>query len=613
MPRAIGAAFGLAWRSHARALIGRVLVTVLSGLAPVAAAWLLRLILDDVTSGRGHAVLTLVVVLGFVTGLSSVLTYVSQYLSAQSGRAIQHQATATLFTAVAKLTGLRKIEDPSFQDRLQRAQQAGSSGPGQVITATLTIGQTALTLFGFLLTLAALSPALAAILLLTVVPRIFAERGIARRRVAMMVNTTHAQRRQYFYASLLTDHAAAQEIRLFGLGTFFRRRMLSEMISVLRAGERVDRRELASYGGLAMLSALVAGGGLYWAALATADGRFTVGDLSVLVAALASVASGLTILISSSSMAFQALLLFRSYLEVIAEEPDLPLSPDPRPVPALEQGIELDNVWFRYGPDKPWVLQGVSFFIPAGQTVALVGGNGAGKSTLVKLLCRLYDPDRGRILWDGVDVRDLDLAGLRDKINAVFQDYMTYELSAADNVAVGDLARAQLPGALTVAAQRAGVHEVLAELPKGYDTLLTRIFYDLEDKENPQTGILLSGGQWQRLALARAFLRTGRELVILDEPSSKLDAEAEHQIHVGLQNDRIGGAALLISHRLSTVRDCDHIVVLKDGSVGEQGSHDVLMARGGSYARLFSLQARGYAAASPVPQGAAFPVGGSSG
>jgi ATP-binding cassette subfamily B protein len=292
---------------------------------------------------------------------------------------------------------------------------------------------------------------------------------------------------------------------------------------------------------------------------------------------------------------YQSLLMFGSYLDVLATPSDLPVPAVPAPSAPLRNGIEVEDVWFRYGPDKPWVLRGVSCFVPRGQMVALVGYNGAGKSTLVKLLCRFYDPDRGRIRWDGTDLRDLDPDELRDRISMVFQDYMTYELTAADNIAVGDLSRADRPETLAAAARAAGVHDTLAALPKGYQTLLTRMYFDTTDKDNPQTGVMLSGGQWQRVALARAFLRGERDLMILDEPSAGLDAEAEHDIQARLRESRRDKTTVLISHRLNTVREADHIVVLSDGTITEQGDHDALMAVDGTYARLFSLQARGYA------------------
>ncbi len=427
-------------------------------------------------------------------------------------------------------------------------------------------------------------------------PAVVIERGLARQQVAMITTVSHGQRRQFFYQQLLSSLNAAKEIRLFGLGQHFRGRMLDELGEVQRVTRGVNRRVLASNTGLACISALVSAGGLIWAILAAGAGTLTVGDVSIFVFALASVATALGTLISTTALSYQALLMFAGYLAVLAQEPDLPVRADPVQAGPLCSGIEVDDVWFRYGPAEPWILRGVSCFLPRGQAVALVGHNGAGKSTLVKLLCRFYDPDRGAIRWDGVDLRDLDLAEFRDRISAVFQDYMTYELSAAENIEVGDLRRAG-PELLTAAAERAGVHDTLTALPKGYQTLLTRNYFDLSGNGDPEAGVLLSGGQWQRVALARAFLRGGRDLMILDEPSSGLDAQAEHELHASLAASRREAATVLISHRLNTIRDADHIVVLSEGVISERGDHDSLMASSGRYARLFSLQAQGFTAA----------------
>jgi ATP-binding cassette subfamily B protein len=593
--RSLIAALALTWRAHRGAFAGQLAIAVLAGLVPVAAAWLLRDILDlIVRGGRGHGLLIAALLLAVAGGLQAVLPNAAQYMSAQTDRACQRRTTAELFTAVDRLAGLRRIEDPSFHDRLNISLQTGGSAPAQIFTSGITIVQSALTLTGFLVTLAVLVPGIAALVLLAAIPGLYSELDVSRRRVAMITGISHAQRRQYFYANLLVDYAAAKEIRLFGLGGFFRQRMMTELCGVHRAAERVDRRALAVHIGLALLGALTAAGGLLWAVLAALHGQLTIGDLSVLVAALTAASSSLRAIITSVAMTSQALLMFRSYAEVVAERADLKQPPRPVQPGTPRRGIELDDVWFRYGPGQPWVLRGVSLFIPRGQAIALVGRNGAGKSTLVKLLCRFYDPDRGVIRWDDTDLRDIDIAGLRQRISVVFQDFVHYELSAAENIAVGDLGRADSRPALMMAAERSGIHAVLAALPKGYDTMLTRTYFDLADRDNPETGVLLSGGQWQRLGLARALLRGDRDLLILDEPSSGLDAEAEYEIHTSLRAQRTGHATLLISHRLNTVRDADHIVVLDDGVVCEQGSHDALMARGGLYASLFTRQAEGY-------------------
>jgi ATP-binding cassette subfamily B protein len=596
LARTLRAATAMGWRANRVALIGQLTAVAAAGLAPVAAAWLLRAILDGLTGNRDHHnLLGLVLLLGVAAGATAVLPSVTQYLSSRAGLAIQRQATADLFTAVTRLQGLRRLEDPRFQDRLRVAEQGGSSGPVQIMSSGMATFQAGLTLSGFLVTLLLLSPVIAVVVIAAAAPAVYLERGIARQQVGLITGISHGQRRQFFYQQLLSSLNAAKEIRLFKLGGYFRGRMLAEQSEIQLATARVNRRVLASNAAMAAMSALVCTAGLAWAVSAAARGELTIGDVSVFMAALGSGATTIGVLVSSAAITYQALLTFGIYRAVLAEGPDLPVSADPLPARQLRRGIEVDDVWFRYGPGNPWILRGVSCFIPHGEAVALVGHNGSGKSTLVKLLCRFYDPDRGRILWDGIDLRDLDPGRLRDRISVVFQDYMAYELTAAENIGVGDLELAGRHDLLAAAASRAGVHDVLAALPKGYQTLLTQTFFDLADKADPQTGVLLSGGQWQRLALARAFLRGGRDLMILDEPSSGLDPEAEHEIHAGLAAARAGRATVLISHRLNTVRTAEHILVLADGVVSEQGDHDALMARAGTYARLFELQAQGYA------------------
>jgi ATP-binding cassette, subfamily B, bacterial len=583
LPRGLAPALammiGMAWRAHRGACCGLLALAALAGLAPIASAWLLRAILDDLAAGRGQGqVLTLALALGAAAGATAVLPGISQYLSAQSGRSIQRDATSQLFTAVTRLSGLRTLEDPAFQDKIRFAQQAGASGPGQVLSGGIAIVQSAVTLAGFLIALVVLSPFLAVIVTAAAVPAVYLQRGTARREAAVLRGITHAQRRQFFFASLVSGVTAAKEIRLFGLGPFFRRRMLDELDQAQRAGTQIDRRVLAVDATLAVIGAAVAAGGLLWATSAATSAT-------------------LSSMISGGAFTYQALLMFESYREVLSAPPDLPVPDQPVPAGRLRRGIDIDDVWFRYGPGTPWILRGVSCFIPRGQATALVGLNGAGKSTLVKLLCRFYDPDRGRILWDGTDLREIDPAELRERLSVVFQDYATYDLTAAENVAVGDLSHASQLDLLHAAARQAGIHDTLAGLPKGYQTLLTRTYFDQADKENPETGVLLSGGQLQRVALARAYLRGGRDLMIMDEPSSGLDAEAEHDLHRRLSRHRRDQTTVLISHRLNAIRDADRIVVLSDGVVSEQGGHDALMALSGTYAKLFTLQARGYATA----------------
>ncbi|HXV92380.1 MAG TPA: ABC transporter ATP-binding protein, partial [Pseudonocardia sp.] len=460
--------------------------------------------------------------------------------------------------------------------------------------------QSGITLVGMVGAVAVIAPGVAAALLVAAVPALVAEIRLSRRRAEMMWRISPAERREFFYTDLLTDLSAAKELRLYGLGALFRRRMLGELAISNAEQRRLDRRESVTQVALAALSAVLAGAALLWVLFAAARGQLSLGDVAAVVLAVGTVQSTLSAAVNHVSLGYQASLLLDHYRELVASPlPALPQAaalPAADPVPGIGQGIEFDDVWFRYGDDLPWVLRGLSATISVGEAVAIVGENGSGKSTLVKLLCRFYDPTRGSIRWDGVDLRDLPLPELHRRIGAVFQDFMSYDLHADENIALGDVDGREdvdlSPARIEEAARRAHVHESLVALPQGYRTLLSREF-SAPDQDGPE-GLVLSGGQWQRLALARALLRGRRDLLILDEPSSGLDAEAEFRIHSEIRRYRQGHTSVLVSHRLNTVRDADRIVVLDGGRVVEDGDHDALMAAGGPYSRLFRLQAAGY-------------------
>jgi ATP-binding cassette subfamily B protein len=573
-----------------------VLVLVSGGL-PVVSAWLTKSVLDSLT---GHAPAGNLFLFGAglaaAAAVSGIVPHVVQYVRTEMERGTALLAVERLFTAVVGFMGLCRFEDPHFLDRLRLADQAGRSGPSQAVDGMLGTARAIVTVVGFLSSLFLLSPVMAVLVLLSGVPVLMAELALARRRVRMFWAIGPAERREVFYSELLTSVDSAKEVRLFGIGAFLRGRMLSERRAADAAKRGVDRRTALTQTGLGLVAALVSGGGLLWAVAAARTGTLSMGGVTMFVAAVAGVQSAMATLMGQVAGTHHALLMFDHYLAVVSSGPDLSVPAVPRSIPPLRQGIELRNVWFRYSDDHPWVLRGVDLYIPHGKAVALVGLNGAGKSTLVKLICRFYDPTRGAILWDGVDLRDIDPAELRERIGAVFQDYAHYDMTAAENIGLGDLVALGDRPRIEAAARRAGMHSTLTALPHGYDTLLSRMFFMESEKEDPETGLVLSGGQWQRLALARAFLRDRRDLMILDEPSAGLDAEAEAEIHASLRKCRVGRSSLLISHRLSAVRDADLIVVLAEGRVAEQGDHEALMASKGAYARLFLLQASGYQA-----------------
>ncbi|SEG75519.1 ATP-binding cassette, subfamily B [Nonomuraea solani] len=587
-------AVSLARRSAPAHLLGHLGLTAVSVAAPIVTVWLTKLTVDELaTPSSWHNVWLLAVGLAVAGLLSAAGPQASRYLVAESNRRMALTAKDELFAALERQIGLARFEDPPFLDRLRLAQQSAAA-PGGILESVLGVGRNVLTGLGLLGTLTVISPLVTVVVLASGLPMLLVELRLSRRRARTMQDISPAQRREIFYQELLGGGSAAKEVRLLGLGGFLRGRIRAEL-RLANAGQRaMDWREFVMQSVLVVMSAVVSGFGLIWVIVMVAGGQGTVGDVALLIGALAGVHGALAGAVSATAGTHFQLLTFGHYMAVLRAEPDLAQPAAPRRLPELRRGIELRDVWFRYSDEHPWILRGVDLFIPHGCSVALVGLNGSGKSTLVKLLCRLYDPVRGSILWDGVDLRDVPVTELRTRIGAVFQDFMNYDFSAADNIAVGDLSAA--PPRIEDAARRAGVHETLRDLPQGYDTLLTRMFFGLADRDDESTGVVLSGGQWQRIAIARAFLRADRDLMILDEPSAGLDAEAEHDVHSRLREIRSGRTSLLISHRLGAVRDADLIVVLADGLITESGRHADLMAVGGTYSRLFDLQASGYLA-----------------
>ncbi|MGV9772176.1 ABC transporter ATP-binding protein [Streptosporangium sp. NPDC003464] len=584
----------LCWRVGPGPALSQLAATVVGGLLPMGTVWATKLLVDGLSAGRTDRVLLPVcglIVLGLAAG---ALPHLTAYLQAEMERRLDRLMQDRLYTAVSGFQGLSRFENPDFLDRLRMAAQATGGALRPITSGLFDIGRNIITLVSLLAALAVLSPLMAGLVALAAVPALAARMSLEKRRTKMIAGQSAGIRRQILYSSLITDVQAAKEVRLFGLGDFLKGRMFGELATIQAGERRLDRREALTQSVLAVLSAAVSGAGLIWAVQAAVAGRLTLGDVTAFAAAVAGTQAALIATVENAAHVRQALSLFGYHEQVTSLPDDLPPPRSAAALPALRRGIELRDVWFRYDDSHPWVLRGVDLTIPHGASVALVGLNGAGKSTLIKLLCRFYDPSRGTILWDGTDIREVPPAELRARMGVLFQDYMSYDLTAAENIGVGEIAALPDRARVQTAARMAGVHETLQALPRGYDTLLSRIFFGDGDEDDPQAGVVLSGGQWQRVALARALLREGRDLLILDEPSSGLDARAEHEMHRRLRGHRAGRTSLLVSHRLGAVRDADLIVVLDGGRITERGTHADLTAAGGEYARLFEMQASGY-------------------
>ena len=593
--RSGAAALGLAWRSRRGAVLSAVALTLLGGLTPVATAWLTKLILDAIVAGSfdESRLVVMTAALGVLGIATATIPHAIRYAEGELDRGLRLDTQDRLYLAINRLQGLAMFEQPRFRDVLGLAREAGAQAPQAVVGGSLGIAQSSITVLSLLGALLVISPWMVFLVAAAAVPGLFLELALARRRTQLLWDTSSNTRRHFFYETLLTNLQAAKEVRVFGFGEFLRGRMLSELRTINDKNRQLSLRELRRQIVLAILGAAVAGLGLVWAVLEAYRGRLTIGDVSMFVAAVLGVQMGLAGVASRLGFVHEGLLRFRHYLEVVELQPDLPSPPNPRPLHSLSHGLELRGVWFRYEDDQPWVLRDVDLHIPKGQAVALVGRNGAGKSTLVKLICRMYDPTRGSILWDGVDLREFDVEQLRKRIGVVFQDFMTYDLTASENIGIGDLDALHERPRILAAAHLSGVHKTISALPRGYETLLSRIFFNEGQRNDPETGIVLSTGQGQRLALARGFMRQERDLLILDEPTSGLDPQSTHDLHERLRRYRSGKTSLLVSHRLDTVRKADLIVVLDEGVI-ERGTHSQLLAAGGEYARLFHLQASGY-------------------
>ncbi len=595
---AVGAAIRQCWSAGPVLLLATVALNVVGGALPVATAVLTKRLLDALAHPPIR-VPTLVLAGTVLCGAGTLaIQQVSVLCDQLLRRRINAQVQRTLFTKLNGFVGLRPFEDPATYEELTVAQQAGVSAPQQIAGAGLRIARSSVQMVGFGIAVWTLWPPILILVVVAAVPAILAETRLARAGSQLLRRVSQIQRRRFFYETMLTDPGVAQELRLFGANGFMLGKMLAALDSANRAETALDWRSSRARTLLGLLGQLVTAGGLVLAVVRVAHGALTVGDVVLLLAALAGVQSCLLSLVTDTAQSYESLLTYGSYRALLTAPPDLPTGR--LPAPALRHGIEFRDVWFRYREDGPWILRGVSFTIRYGEGVGLVGQNGAGKSTLVKLLCRLYDPGRGQILWDGVDIRAFDPVTLRTRLGAVFQDFVRYDLTGRENIAIGSLASLADADRIRHAARLAEAESFLTALPDGFDTMLSRIFF-ADESNSSGTGVTLSGGQWQRVALARSLLRDAADLLILDEPSSGLDAIAEHRIHTTLRAHRHGRTSLLISHRLGTIKDADAIVVLDQGRVVEYGTHAQLIAEDGGYAQMYNQQAEGYRLAESSP------------
>ncbi len=477
-------------------------------------------------------------------------------------------------------------EDPASYDLLRRAQNDSINRPVLMIATAFGLLQTLLTLATMIVLLFGVSWILAIVVLLSPIPAFIADTRYGWRGYNIARWGSRLLRRMTYLVNLVTTDSFAKEVKLFGLGDYFieRYRMIASAFYDSQRAQVVSRYMTGF--ALGNISTIVTSLTYLYIALQAIAGRLSLGALTAYTQAAVQVQNSIQSVLSGFSGMYEHNLYLNNLVELMAKEPSMPVPAQPTPVPQPLRGeIRFENVSFAYPGAENQALTNLSFTVKAGETLAVVGRNGAGKTTLFKLICRLYDPAEGRILIDGIDIRDFEPGELRRQIGAMFQDYVDYQATAGENIGLGNLPEIANRDAVVNASKQAGSDELISHLPEGYDTALGKWF---------DTGVNLSGGEWQKVALARAFMREDARILLLDEPTSALDAQAEYDLFERLRSLTHGRTAVYISHRFSTVRRADRIVFLEHGRLVEEGTHEELIRLNGRYARLFRMQAAAY-------------------
>lgn len=655
---------GMVWNANKRYCAALVALNVLLGLAPLAEMWITKQLVDTVVASVGKitpTTETFQLVMQVVPNVIPLLLMFAlvQLLAGCIEPTVRlvHQTLSDILTCDINTRIMRKanslvdisvFETPKFYDALQRAQNEAGHRPMMMLLQTASLIRNGIGLCSMAGVLIFFQPLLAFIVLLLSLPHLVVQFKHQRETWSIQSQKVPEVRRMQYFSKVLTNNTDAKEVRIFGLGDFFLNSYLKTWKEFHESHTKLRRTHWRRNAALATLAALGSAGAFAYIALRTLSGSITLGSFTMYATAVKQLEDYLQSIIWSMATLYEGNLFVNHLFEFMDIQPGITSlsATESHNIPNTMTTVEFKNVGFSYpDADKP-VLQDLSFEIKPGETVALVGENGAGKTTLVKLLARLYDPTAGAIFVDGKNLNLFDLDQWRASISVVFQDYGRYHMNARENIGLGDVRRMDDLDAVRSAAERSGAQPIIDKLSGGYETTLGRWF------QSDNGGSELSGGEWQKIALARAFMRTsspgdlppsdtdfngtvdgdgdnnhcaaeppgaplsnrliraagpvegegepssnaerGAQLLILDEPTSALDAQSEYDVYLRFHELTRGKSTLLISHRFSTVKMADKIIVLEHGGIIEQGSHDDLMALGGTYARLYKLQADRY-------------------
>jgi ATP-binding cassette subfamily B protein len=615
--RHLPALLRLVWATSPPLAVTLLTLRVVRAFVPVGVLWIGKLIIDGVLAARADGA-PWQSLLGLL-GLEIALVLAGEWLARGSalvegllGERFSNRVSVQLMEHAATLD-LAQFEDAEFYDSLERARRQTTARIG-LVAMLLQTGQSALTLATLGAALLAFSPVLVLLLVVAVLPGFLSETRFAALEYSMLWRRTPERRRLDYLRYVAASSPTAKEVQLFGLADWLTVRFKHLADRWYEENRQLSQRKALVGSALVVLSTLG-----YYVAYAfiiarTVQGAITLGSLTFLAGSFARGRDLVQSILGSASSIYEQSLYLRDLFvffdrtATITSRPGAPKVPD-----TLREGFVFDGVGFRYPGSERWAIRDVSFRIRPGERLALVGENGAGKTTITKLLARLYDPTEGRVLLDGRDLREYDLASVRRAIGVIFQDFVRYDLRFDENIAIGGIEEmrdylasveevgagrtdgaaaiqpdaaddSNVPGSIRSAAERSLATSLLPRLPAGYGQMLGRRF---------EGGVDLSGGEWQKVALARAWMRDAH-LLILDEPTAALDARAEYEVFVRFSELVAGRMAVLISHRFSTVRMADRILVLTGGRLVEEGSHEELVGAGGLYAELFQMQAAGY-------------------
>ena len=587
------------WQTSPGLTLASLCLRLLRALLPVAMLYVGKLIIDEAVRLAGAGAMpplgealasghldTLLELLALELGIaiaSDLLGRVVSYADTLLSELFTNATSVRLMEHAAELD-LEDFEDPELQDKLDRARRQ-TMGRMNLMSQLLGQAQDMVTVISFAAGLVAYAPWLIALLALALVPAFLGESHFNTLGYSLNYSWTPERRQLDYLRQVGASVETAKEVKIFNLHRFLIDRYKLLAGRFYQANRRLARKRALWGTVLAALGTLGYYAAYAYIAWRTIRGDFSIGDLTFLSGSFLRLRQLLEGLLTGFSQVAGQALYLDDLFSFFAIEPEIRSRPDALPVPRpIRQGFVFENVGFRYPDAGRWAVRHLDFQLRAGEVIALVGENGAGKTTLVKLLARLYDPDEGRILLDGRDLRDYDLDDLRANMGVIFQDFVRYHLTAGENIGVGQVDAMPDTARIRDAARRALADEVIDALPEGYGQLIGRRF---------KNGVDLSGGQWQKIAIARAYMRDA-QVMILDEPTAALDARAEFEVFQRFKELSEQRTAVLISHRFSSVRMADRILVLADGRIEASGTHAELMAQGGRYAELFELQAAGY-------------------